>query len=168
MYYNLYVTDSLGGPYTLIYTDVPVDETGITHVDGLSIAGCYLVTAVDSVGNESAFSNEVCADNCPVYELPNVFTPNGDGQNDLFGPFPYRGVKLVDLQVFNRWGDVVFEATDPDIDWDGTHQESGEPLSDGVYYYVCLVTFERLRGDEQVTRTGYVHILGGSNRTGTN
>lgn len=159
-YYNVYFTDPLGGSYRLIGTNIPVEDTVFTHADGLSVAGCYVVTAVDSVGNESAFSEPVCGDNaCAGYELPNVFTPNRDGQNDLFGPFPYRGVKEIDLQVFNRWGQVVFTATDPDINWDGTHKDGGT-LPDGVYYYTCRVNFIRLTGEEVRMLTGYVHILG--------
>lgn len=86
--------------------------------------------------------------------------PNGDGNNDLFGPFPYRGVEAIDLQVFNRWGNVVFETLDPDIDWKGTYKETSEPLPDGTYYYLCTVTFVRLAGKEMVQLNGYVHILG--------
>ncbi len=67
-------------------------------------AGCYYVTAVDRSGNECP-SNTVCKDNCPYYELPNVFTPNGDGSNDLFTPFPCpRFVQSVSFVVHNRWG----------------------------------------------------------------
>jgi gliding motility-associated-like protein len=119
------------------------------------------------VGNESPFSTIVCGDNCPVYTLPNVFSPNGDRTNDLFVPFPYRGVKLIDLKVFNRWGNVVFTTQDPAIGWDGTNQKSGGQVPEGVYFYTCLVTFERLAGDEQVQLKGYVHILRG-NQSGLN
>ena len=158
--YNIWFTDSLGGELVLIATLTGAGDTTFAHTDGASVAGCYAVTAIDSVGNESAFSAIVCGDNCPEYELPNVFSPNGDGVNDLFGPFPYRGVKEIDLQVFNRWGQVVFATTDPDIDWKGTHRDTGEPLADGVYFYVCQVIFTRLAGDEVMTLKGYVHIVG--------
>ncbi|MBX2978406.1 MAG: gliding motility-associated C-terminal domain-containing protein [Flavobacteriales bacterium] len=158
--YNVYYSDSLGGEFVLIASLVGAGDTLFTHINNSSVAGCYLVTALDSVGNESAFSVQVCGDNCPEYTLPNIFTPNGDGVNDLFGPFPYRGVKSIDLQVFNRWGQPVFESLDPDITWNGTHKDNGEPLSDGVYYYVCNVIFSRLAGDEVITLKGYVHLLG--------
>jgi gliding motility-associated-like protein len=160
--YRIYFTDSIGGEFTLIATIAGAEITVFTHTNGSSVAGCYQVTAVDTVGNESAFIEAVCGDNCPEYELPNVFTPNNDGNNDLFGPFPYRGVEKIDLQVFNRWGQVVFETQDPDIDWKGTYKESSEPLPDGVYYYLCTVTFARLAGAEVVQLNGYVHILGSS------
>ncbi len=159
--YNVWFTPTLNGTPQLLATLLGADNTIYTHTDGASVAGCYAISAVDSVGNESALSVLVCGDNCPEYTLPNVFTPNNDGQNDFFIPFPYRGVKEIELQVFNRWGQLVFETTDPDILWNGTHKESNEPLSDGVYFYVCNVIFSRLAGDEVVVLKGYVHLLGG-------
>lgn len=161
--YNVYFTDSLGGELLLIATITGADDTVFTHTDGASVAGCYAITAIDSVGNESAFTNIVCGDNCPEYTLPNVFSPNSDGVNDLFIPFPYRGVKTIDLKVFNRWGNLVFSTQDPAVLWDGTNQKSGEQVPESVYYYTCLVTFERLAGDELVQLKGYVHLLRGNN-----
>lgn len=166
--YNVYFTDTLGGAPVLVATITGASDTVFMHTDGSSVAGCYVVTAIDSLGNESDFSGQVCGDNCPEYTLPNIFTPNGDRTNDLFGPFPYRGVKEIDLTVFNRWGQVVFTATDPDIDWAGTYMDTNEPLPDGVYYYVCEVYFQRLSGDEAIVLKGYVHIVGGGAPASTN
>lgn len=85
------------------------------------MAGCYVVTAFDNLGNESTKSNFVCVENCPIYELPNAFTPNGDGSNDLYTPIiPYQFVNRIEMEIFNQWGDKVFETADPDINWDGT------------------------------------------------
>lgn len=164
--YNIWFTDSIGGEYVLIATITGATDTVFEHVFGSSVAGCYVVTAIDSVGNESAYSNEVCGDNCPQYELPNVFTPNGDILNDLFVPFPdYRGVKKIELTVFNRWGQVVFTTEDPAIQWNGVHRDSNEPVSEGVYFYTCTVTFARLAGDQNLQLNGYVHLLRGSTPT---
>jgi gliding motility-associated-like protein len=159
--YRIYFALGPTGPFQLVGTVVGAENTSFTHTDGLSVAGCYQVTAIDTVGNESAFIDPVCGDNCPVYELPNVFTPNGDRSNDFFVPFPYRGVRSIALTVFNRWGMPVFESTDPAIGWDGTFKDSGEQLSDGVYYYVCDVVLARLAGDEVMQLKGYVHLLDG-------
>jgi len=104
-------------------------------------------------------------DNCPEYTLPNVFTPNQDGQNDFFVPFPYKFVESIDLQVYNRWGQIVFTTLDPDIVWDGVHMESKEICSDGVYFYTCVVNTITLQGILPITLTGYVHLLKGNKST---
>ena len=116
------------------------DPATTTFEDGsdVGIAGCYTVTALDSLGNESDTSNIVCVENCPFYALPNVFTPNLDGANDLYKPFPYKFIERIELKVFNRWGQLVFETVDPDINWNGTNLK-GNDLSQGVYHYVCNV-----------------------------
>jgi len=63
---------------------------------------------------------------------------------------------------------VVFTTNDPDIDWKGTYLDSNSPLPDGVYYYLCTVTFERLAGDELAQLKGYVHIQGSGVQSGAN
>jgi len=160
--YHVYFADSAAGDFNLIATITGAENTSFTHVNGSSVAGCYQITALDSLGNESAFVTAVCGDNCPLYTLPNVFSPNSDRQNDLFGPFPYRGVKSIDLQVYNRWGKIVFQTTDPDINWKGTYMDSSDQLADGVYYYLCTVTYIRLAGNVVDQLNGHVQILGSS------
>lgn len=157
--YNIYYTAVLNGNFSLVASIPAASITAYVHDLLSSVAGCYYITAIDSFNNESAIGNTACTDNCPVYELPNVFTPNGDGQNDFFIPFPYRYMQDVDLKIFNRWGDLVFSTTNPDVNWDGTHQQSKQVLSDGVYYYVCVVNEIHLEGIQPRTITGFVHIL---------
>ncbi|MEL6142375.1 MAG: gliding motility-associated C-terminal domain-containing protein, partial [Bacteroidota bacterium] len=111
------------------------------HTPPSGIVGCYYVTAYDFNDNESELSNQVCVTNCPFYELPNAFTPNADNQNDLFVPRGLCFVERVQFQVFNRWGQVVFETEDPALNWDGKNT-SGAELASGTYYYVCRI-FER-------------------------
>ncbi|MFN3529972.1 MAG: gliding motility-associated C-terminal domain-containing protein [Bacteroidia bacterium] len=124
----------------------------------LSVAGCYVLTAVDSSLNESDFSNEVCVDNCNLYELPNVFTPNGDGINDLFGPLPgWRFVESIDIIILNRWGQEVFRTVDPQINWDGKNR-IGQDLESGTYYYRIKINFRTLEGTKQVDRSGVVSL----------
>jgi gliding motility-associated-like protein len=166
--YHIWFSPTPEGPFELVAVVTGAGNTTFTHVNGSSVAGCYRVSAVDSLGNESGRSAMVCGDNCPEYTLPNVFTPNNDGTNDLFGPFPYRGVERIELQVFNRWGQVVFTTDDPEIGWRGTHQETGEHLPDGVYYYVCQVVFTRLEGEEMVVLKGHVQLIGGRDGTRLN
>ncbi len=126
-----------------------------------SITGCYQMAAVDTNYNISPKTPEQCFDiiNCMDYRLPNVFTPNDDGVNDLWIPFPYSNVQEIDLKVHNRWGKQVFETTDPDINWDGTEYQLGERLPEGNYYYSCAVKVYTLEGLQKVQLNGVVMIF---------
>ena len=157
--YNVYYSPVLGQPLEFLTSVGAATTTDITFDNLTSVAGCYAITAIDSFQNESVFSNVLCVDNCPEYELPNVFTPGGDGNNDFFVPFPYKFVESIDLEVFNRWGQLVYETTDPDIGWDGTTIDSGEQAPSGVYYYVCQVNEIRLTGIETRVLKGYVQLI---------
>ena len=158
--YNIYYAPFDGGDFELIETYTFSGDTTLDHKPELGIAGCYAVTAVDTFFNESAFSNIVCIDNCPVYNLPNVFTPNGDGANDFFIPFPYRFIERIEFKVFNRWGQMVFETRDTDINWDGTNL-SGSDLAEGTYFYTCRVFEKRLAGTIQRPEIldGYIELI---------
>lgn len=143
-----------------------IDDARVTQLDDnpeIGIAGCYAVTALDTFLNESGLSNIVCVDNCPTYNLPNAFTPNGDGQNEIFRPLSVCFVERVEFRVFNRWGEVVFTTNDPQINWDGTNLR-GEPLKEGTYYYSCRY-FERrvdgiAPGPDQLK--GYIELIRGT------
>lgn len=84
-YYNVWVANSTTGQYTLLRTGIR--GTSFTHENLPSYANCYRITAVDQSGNESEPSEPVCFDNCPYYELPNVFTPNLDECNGTFSAY---------------------------------------------------------------------------------
>jgi gliding motility-associated-like protein len=66
-------------------------------------------------------------------EVPNIFTPNGDGSNDKFS-FNRLSVKTFNAQIFNRWGKKVYEWSDPKDGWDGSDSQAG------VYYYIVTMT----------------------------
>lgn len=143
---------------------VPLDSTQAltyVHTNLISIAGCYAIQAVDSVGNRSVISDSVCVDSdiCDQYKLPNVFTPNRDGLNDLFVPFPYTSVQKIDMQIVNRWGNLVFKTQDPAINWDGKMQGTNEDVSDGVYYYICDVYELKLSGTIKRTLRGSITVI---------
>lgn len=67
------------------------------------------------------------------FEMPNVFTPNGDGSYDVFVPVVAEGVSQLDYSVFNRWGERVFQSTPQAGLWDGSF--SGTYCAEGVYYW---------------------------------
>ncbi len=157
--YNIYYSPVLENPLALIDSlRGSAEDTTYLHAPEGTMAGCYAVTAIDSFRNESDFSLLVCVDECTNFDLPNVFTPNGDGINDFFRPTRYSLVEKVDMKIFNRWGNLVFETTDPDINWDGKHKDTGKVVPPGVYYYVCDVYENRLTGLEVRNVVGFVHI----------
>jgi gliding motility-associated-like protein len=137
-----------------------LDDSLSYYHEGVTL-GCYAVTAIDSVGNQSIFSNVVCTPGCSGYELPNVFTPNGDQYNDFFTPFPETvgGVESINISIFNRWGRVVFETTDPMINWDGKHYKSNTECPEGTYFYICDIYEKTLNGLEQKSIQGSVTLL---------
>jgi len=89
-------------------------------------------------------SNEFCQP-IPVVPnaivVPNVFTPNADGNNDVLGLF-FDWAQSVELVVVNRWGQIVatLEITNFNQGWNGIDQNSGNPAPDGVYFYDYIIT----------------------------
>jgi len=148
--YNLYFAEFEGDSLELLTSFSSDLDTFYIHKDRGSIAGCYYVTAIDSIqyNNESLPSNIACIDNCDgYYVLPNVFTPDASSVNDLYHPLlPIKFVKSIDIKIYNRWGELVYETTDPYIYWDGTDIKSGKKLNDGVYFYVVTVNEIKLVG----------------------
>jgi len=156
-YQILYAPNQNSEP-VLIATLSNAQDTVFSHYPTTTLAGCYQIFAIDSTGNVSSGGQKVCVDNCSFYELPNIFTPNADSKNDLFHPLPYQFVEKVDFKLYNRWGNLLFQTTDPDINWDGRETDSGNLVSDGIYYYVCEVFEYRLSGLEGRNLTGFIHV----------
>jgi len=160
--YRIYFSTGPDAPPTRVGEINNAGELTFDHMPDNGVTGCYTVTAFDVNNNESAASNQVCVINCPIYELPNAFTPNEDGQNDRFIPRGRCFVERVDLKFYNRWGQLVFETQDPAINWDGKNLD-GEQLLSGTYYYVGQVFEQRLDGVAQSPDpiSGYVELITG-------
>ena len=88
----------------------------------------------------------------PIYHgplVPSAFSPNGDGEND-FLMILGGNYEEIDFKVYNNWGEIVYNTTDPDaLGWDGTHKGQDQPI--GVYVYVATV----------ITYDGQEHVLSG-------
>jgi gliding motility-associated-like protein len=97
-----------------------------------------------------------------VVAFPNVFTPNGDGTNDGFAA-SISGVKDMDVEIYDRWGNQVFNTTMNGINpspqtlqlWDGK-SNGGNMVADGVYYYVIRSTGY---DQKEYPMTGFVHLM---------
>ena len=105
----------------------------------------YTVTVTDSAGCVAVDSVILfVSDNRPVY-IPNAISPNGDGTNDRLTIYSNPAGQIVKaVQVFNRWGDLVYEdrnlpLNDPMVGWDGTF--NGKPLGPDVFVYRAIVEF---------------------------
>ncbi len=79
--------------------------------------------------------------NCATMTLPNVFSPNGDGKNDFFLPMTIGVYTTFHIQIYDRWGLMIWESTDPDFHWPGVTKNGGT-CPDGTYYYVVSTTYE--------------------------
>ena len=95
----------------------------------------YTVTVTDSAG---------CSDDAQVlieveeFEVPNVFSPNGDGINDIL-KLNYYGDREYDIYIYDRWGVKVFETEDPEINWNGKLMNTGTECQSGPYYMILYI-----------------------------
>lgn len=118
---------SWSGPNGLICTGCAtinpcLTETTTFYVTGYNSKNCRRVdTVVVKVDTD-----------CGEMFIPSAFSPNGDGRNDILY-VRGRCLKNFTFQIFNRWGELVFETSDQNIGWDGT--QSGQPLNTGVFIY---------------------------------
>ncbi len=159
VYYARYENETPTLIKTITAPPAPLSTTFV-HSGLTSLSGCYYVTAVNGFGTESAPSNTVCKNNCPAFVLPNVFTPNGDGKNDVFKPMDCPAfVQSLEFRVFNRWGAQVFDTKDVDVNWNG-QTNAGKDLAAGQYYYEAKVYFESTQqGGTPTTIKGWVQLL---------
>jgi gliding motility-associated-like protein len=127
------------------------------HSPGDIISGCYAVSTFDLKGNEGEKSERICIDSCDFYEIPNVFTPNGDDINDRLIAKTSGLVEKVDFKLFNRTGLLIFSTEKPRLEWDGTYK--GKIVSPGVYFYQCDVYEKRISGTEIFHLSGFVHVI---------
>tara|TARA_R110002072_G_scaffold302543_1_gene486251 strand:+ start:3754 stop:4128 length:375 start_codon:yes stop_codon:yes gene_type:complete len=85
--------------------------------------------------------------------ISSAFTPNGDGLNDTFGMVA-EGIEEMNLVVYNRWGEIVFQSTNANVRWDGTFR--GAPAPSGVYgYELAAKNAER----ESIVKKGNVTLV---------
>jgi len=100
-------------------------------------AGAYEVTAGNACETLSATVRVRECVRCDVF-LPNAFSPDGDGVNDVFRPFSDCELSAYTLRIFDRWGSLLTEVADPDIGWDGSAR--GQLLGQGVYVWMLAYT----------------------------
>lgn len=87
------------------------------------------------------------------YYIPNSFTPNGDGLNDVFKVYG-NIIANVKMKIFNQWGELLYEANGPSEGWDGRQRGKLQPV--GVYAYVIQLT---LTDGTVLTKKGMLHLI---------
>lgn len=86
--------------------------------------------------------------------IPNVFTPNGDGVNDVFEINGFDEASFFRCEIYNRWGTKITETYEPGVLWDGKTQ-AGELCSDGVYYYLIRARMNNI----EIDKTGFIQLV---------
>ena len=120
-------------------------------------AGTYTVTEVvfNKFGCPDTFKRVITINEGIL--IPNVFTPDGDGINDVWY-VPNSGMKEFNVEIFDRWGTKVFESTSDEIRWDG-RSSSGKLLSDGTYFFVLNAYLKVGYGEKNYSTIGYITLL---------
>jgi gliding motility-associated-like protein len=88
-----------------------------------------------------------------IIEIPNVFTPNQDGNNDYFEPIQIKNADKIEIEILNRWGQIVYLKNDQEIKWDGTF--NGNDCTDGVYFW--NIKYHDSKGDQKQEH-GFVEL----------
>jgi gliding motility-associated-like protein len=148
-----------GDPVTLA---VPIEGQSYLWSSGattqaitVNAFGDYTFTVVDLNGCTWSGTGTVVSDpdNFEVW-VPNVFSPNGDGENDRFEP-QTGGPKDVQVTIYNRWGMEMFSSPNLGRLWDGRHD--GRVVPDGTYFYI--VSYRAACNAERTTEVGHVTVL---------
>ncbi|HDY88953.1 MAG TPA: gliding motility-associated C-terminal domain-containing protein [bacterium] len=114
----------------------------------------YRITAYKN-GDNTTFSrsNEAEALSFVTLFIPNTFTPNGDGLNDMFGPIG-EGISEFNMLIYNRWGQLIFESNNINEQWDGKYM--GKTVQTDAYAYMV-----RAKGYKKgrFSKTGTVKVI---------
>ena len=148
------ISDTLNGAYALDWGgDIEPIIDGLTLVTYEFIApATYTFTlSVYEDATGTTFTRTKTFNIRDVIVVPNVFTPNGDGANDLF-VISANGVNVLEISIFSRSGAMVYSAKSPIIVWDGRNS-SGSEMSEGIYYYI-------LKSDDAAVpdQTGFIQM----------
>ncbi len=123
-----------------------------------NISDTFLITmyAVTTEGCADTAYQQILFNNDPFYYIPNTFIPDGDNRNDVWLPIfsNLDNVKKYNVQVFNRWGELVFQTNDPSKGWDGNYH--GTNCQDGTYTWKMQFTWYDYRVYD---KAGHVNLL---------
>jgi gliding motility-associated-like protein len=129
-----------------------------SFISGLS-KGTYAVSITDSNGCSTSDTVELqdFEINCSAYLfVPNSFSPNGDGLNDVFKASTHN-INYFNMRIYNRWGKLIFISNNPELGWDGTY--NGTPCQIGVF--ALLIEYDTTEGinSKKFIHTGTINLI---------
>lgn len=135
--------------------ELGVSNLGIVHTYTATGIFCCKLIATNTITGCADTSIKCFEVLCNTeIEVPNIFTPNNDGMNDLFY-FDTACIKEFQCFIFNRWGHIIYKFSNKGGNWDG-RTEQGKPCADGVYFYaIDLIDFR----NNQTKKRGSVQIM---------
>ena len=94
-----------------------------------------------------------------IYYIPNSFTPDGDGYNQVFKPQFTSGFDFwsYNMTIYNRWGEVIFESNNLEVGWDGTYGLSGVNATAGTYTY--KINIKVPDNDLKMVISGHINLI---------
>jgi gliding motility-associated-like protein len=116
----------------------------------------YCVAVADSGCFDTACVTIEVEFDCGELYVPNVFTPNSGDVNSLECVMGGACITQLDFRIYNRWGELVFQTSDPDVCWDGTHMRNGKPMSTAVFAYILDAT---LITGEEINKKGNISLI---------
>jgi len=87
----------------------------------------------------------------PKMDITNVFTPNDDGINDVWS-VKYTGQERYIINIFDRWGQIIFTSENPQEEWNGKNKNSGSDCAMGTYFFQMKVGEKIYRGNITLLR----------------
>ncbi|MCH8903781.1 MAG: gliding motility-associated C-terminal domain-containing protein [Bacteroidetes bacterium] len=151
---------------TLLLDAIPIigDTVGLnylwttgdtTRIISVLLTGLYAVDITDSLGCTGKNMISVMIEECPPFFIPNVVTPNNDGANQVWAIEP-GDFTLDRLEIYNRWGQLIFQTDNVNTGWDGTHTNNRIELASSTYYYIL-----HYRDDMDLHKkiTGFISLL---------
>ena len=152
---------------TFTDTSTNVTQQTVTMGDGTTLnyippthqydaCGTFVITqiAISSNGCSDTTEHTVLIDKDFTFYVPNSFTPNGDMNNNLFKPKSF-GIYDYTMNIYDRWGKLMFSTTDPEQGWDGTYH--GKRCEEGVYAYI--IDFTNILDDYPRTLHGKINLV---------
>ena len=127
------------------YTNPGSYEVSLTAFD-------TLCNKVETISETVYYAGNFHTDNI----IPNIFTPNNDGENDELTFIKANDTKEFSITIFTRWGGVIYQSHNANISWDGTNP-GGQNASNGIYYYE--IKYIDICSEEEILETGFIHLI---------